>query len=119
MLAIDIEPNDELHDGSDNLVWTVLWTWEFDRSTKGLRIRWASDQGETDRAYRNDVELNIVRPTPPPEDPPVDPEDPPVDPEQPPTEPEEPPADPEQTPLHEGENTVTPDPEVPEQPAGN
>jgi hypothetical protein len=114
MLAIDIEPGDELHNAADELVWTVLWTWEYDRTTKGLRIRWASDQGETDRAYGNDVELNMVRPTPPPP-----PEDSPADPEDPPVEPEEPPADPEQTPLHEGENTVTPDPDVPEQPAGN
>jgi hypothetical protein len=112
MLAIEIEPGDELHNAADELVWTVLWTWEYDRATKGLRIRWASDQGETDRAYVNDVELNIVRPTPAPP-----PEDPPVDPETPPVEPEEPPVDP--TPLDEGENTITPDPEVPEQPAGS
>jgi hypothetical protein len=103
MLAIEIQTGDELHNAADELVWTVLWTWEYDRTTKGLRIRWASDQGETDRAYVNDVDLNIVRPTPPPP-----PEDPPA---------EEPPVDP--TPLDEGENTVTPDPEVPEQPAGS
>lgn len=102
MLAIEIEPGDELHTAEGDLVWTVMWTWEYDRTTKGLRIRWASDQGETDRAYVNDVDLNIVRPTPPP--PP--PEDPPVEPPA-----EEPPADP--APLDPGENTVTPDPEPP------
>lgn len=110
MLAIDIEPGDELHNAADELVWTVLWTWEYDRTTKGLRIRWANDQGETDRAYRNDVELNIVRPVPPEEPPPEEPpaEDPPPsgDPETPPAE--DPPP-PEPGTLEGGENAVTPD----------
>lgn len=111
MLAIDIEPGDELHNAADELVWMVLWTWEYDRTTKGLRIRWASDQGETDRAYRNDVELNIVRPAPPAEGPP--PEEPPAEDPPPSGDPETPPAEdpppPDPGTLEGGENAVTPD----------
>lgn len=112
MQAGDIQQGDQLFDGDGNLVWTVLWNPQpYDRERISLRLLWDHDQGETDRAYRNEVELNIVRPTPPP--PP--PEDPPVEPEEPPAEPEQPPADP----LADGENTITPDAEIPEQPAGS
>jgi hypothetical protein len=107
MQAGDIQQGDQLFEG-DTLVWTVLWNPQpYDRERIALRLLWAHDQGETDRAYRNEVELNIVRPTLP-EDPPADPEDPPVDPEQPPADPD---------PLDTGENTVTPDPPADEPPA--
>lgn len=71
MQAGDIQQGDELHDAEGNLVWTVLWNpQQFDRESISLWLLWAHDQGMTDRAYRNDVELNIVRPVPPVEPPP-------------------------------------------------
>lgn len=66
MQAGDIQQGDELHDAEGNLVWTVLWDPQpFDRESAWLWIRWDHDQGMTERVYRNDVELNIVRPIPP------------------------------------------------------
>jgi hypothetical protein len=113
MQAGDIQQGDQLFDDIGNLVWTVLWNPQpFDRERIALRLLWDHDKGETDRAYRNEIELNIVRPTPP-EDPP--PEDPPADPEEPPAEDPPPSVDPD--PLEQGENTVTPDPPADEPPA--